>query len=107
MEAAVCKHDYRIRLGFNTGMHICCKRCEQRFVPKWWLTLLVVVLPLATVCGYAMFSARAQGMTALAWLGMPLLLGGVTWELLQGVLCILCAVAKRFGKLDRLVEEKA
>lgn len=101
-----CKHEYRIRVGFNTGMSIHCKRCDTRFVPKWWLNLLVVTLPLVLVCVYAVLTIRKTGTPLIGWLGFPLVIGGVVWEMLQILLSILCAFARRAGVLERLVEAK-
>lgn len=101
-----CPHDYHIRLGFNTGMSIRCPKCERRFVPKWWLALLVVWLPLFTLCVRAALQVRAAGAATAGWLGIPLVIGGIGWELLQGVLAMICLLARRLGKLEKLVEIK-
>ncbi len=106
MQTTTHTHAYRIQVGFNTGLRITCPRCEGRFVPKRWLTHLVVTVPLVAVCVWAALAVRSRGAALFGWLGIPLVIGGVTWELLQLLLAAVCAVCRHFGVLDRLLREK-
>lgn len=54
----------------------------------------------------AVYAVRVGGAATAGWLGIPLVIGGIGWELLQGVLAMICLLARRLGKLEKLVEIK-
>lgn len=105
MTAAVCRHRYEIRLGINTGLHIQCGECGQVFALKRRFNVVFVDIPLVCACVAAMLAVRAQGGTPIAWLGMPLVVGGAAWETLQALWYAVCLVARRMSRLDRLLRE--
>lgn len=106
MTATPCRHRYAIQLGFNTGMSIRCIACEKRFVLKRPISAVLVYLPLLMVCVAAAWFVRGQGGALFAWLGMPLVLGGVVWEILQALCALICTAVNRVGRLELLIRAK-